>query len=89
MISPCARIDIGAVPQAGDVCYWSMSDFRTWAREAIRIVRSLWTKFPGSCDLEWRAIAMKSYRDAGSDPLALVSSLNSKKLKDLPVVKAQ
>ncbi len=84
MITPCQKIETGALPHVQDVCYWNREEFIVWANHAISIVRELRRSFPGEADLEWRKRAAQEYRDAGIDPTSLVEKLRKEKLRDLP-----
>lgn len=84
MITPCTKIEDGAIPHTQDVCYWNREEFRDWAARAIAVVRDLRRSFPGEADLEWRKRAMQEYKDAGIDPISLVEKLRKHKLRDLP-----
>jgi hypothetical protein len=84
MVAPCTEIEKSAVIHAKEVCYWNITEFRTWTEKAISVVRELRISFPEEADLDWRKQAIKAYQDAKIDPTSLVEILSSKKLCDLP-----
>ncbi|MFB8791454.1 MAG: DEAD/DEAH box helicase family protein [Potamolinea sp.] len=84
MVTPCKKIESGAVPHTQDVCYWNREEFRDWATRAIAVVRDLRRSFPGEADLEWRKRAIQKYQDGGINPASLVEKLRKQKLRDLP-----
>jgi hypothetical protein len=83
MVTPCEKIEHGAIPHTGEVCYWNQKQFIQWATNAVSIIRSLRRSFPGEANLAWRQTAMQAYRDQGIDPASLANTLQSHKLVDL------
>ncbi|GAB4208231.1 MAG: hypothetical protein Fur006_66900 [Coleofasciculaceae cyanobacterium] len=47
MVTPCKKIESGAVPHTQDVSYWNREEFKNWATHAISVVRDLRRSFPG------------------------------------------
>jgi len=83
MISPRTLIDPAAATYTEEVGYWNLDMFRKWAAEAIGVVRTLRTSFPGAGHLEWREGAMQHYRDARLDPEGLKAFFRANLLGDL------
>lgn len=69
----------GAVPEATvhlqNVAFWRTQDFRVWTTNALSIIRSLRTTYPGPGDLFWREEAMAAYAANGMDPASLAQRL--------------
>ncbi|MCA0048201.1 DEAD/DEAH box helicase [Mesorhizobium sp. B283B1A] len=69
----------GAAPEAAvhlqDVAFWRTSEFRVWATNALRTIRSLRTTYPGPGDMFWREEAMAAYAANGMDPASLSQRL--------------
>ncbi|MBW4494684.1 MAG: DEAD/DEAH box helicase [Oscillatoria princeps RMCB-10] len=86
IVTPCESLASGAVPHTGDVCYWNQKEFQVWAEQAIAVVRSLRSSFPGEADLTWRKQAIQAYRDGGLDPASLAKKLRERRLDSLPAV---
>jgi hypothetical protein len=89
MISPRRLIDEDAVRYASDVCYWNLDDFRTWAADAVAVVRKVRDTFPGEGYMEWREQTMREYKDAGIDPEQMRRRLECRLLRDLPTAPSQ
>ncbi|RUT84546.1 MULTISPECIES: DEAD/DEAH box helicase [unclassified Mesorhizobium] len=70
---------LGAAPAAAvhlqDVAFWRTSEFRVWATNALRTIRSLRTTYPGPGDMFWREEAMAAYAANGMDPASLSQRL--------------
>jgi hypothetical protein len=85
VVAPCLTIDKKAVQFARDVCFWPINDFRSWAKDALTVVRELRNKLSGVGDLEWRANAMSRYEVEGIAPTVLAKRLGQQLLMKLPL----
>lgn len=74
LITPCSQTTNGAIPILRKLRYWNLEDFRTWAKNALQVLREIRREFPGSGDLVWRATATERLVSANIGP---------KQLKDL------
>ena len=57
LVTPCTKVNSGAVPHLDEVYFWALDEFRTWTISAIGVLRSLKGEFPGEGDVVWRAEA--------------------------------
>jgi len=78
MITPVALVDKEALPHLKDVCVWSLDEFRKWAKSALQTIRDLRRVFPGSGDLEWRAVAADRLQAAQLDPASIAGVVVSR-----------
>lgn len=76
LITPCVKAKSGADPVLEDVFYWRLDMFRTWASNAISVLRELKGTFPGEADLAWRAEAASRLEKEGLTIRAIVASLS-------------
>jgi hypothetical protein len=76
LITPCTRTTKGAVPHLKQVRYWSLDDFRAWAKNALQAIRELRRDFPGPGHLGWRMAAAEKLRTALIGPHQLMSLLS-------------
>jgi hypothetical protein len=67
VVTPATRADEGAQPILHHFHVWPVAEFITWAENAIVVVRTLRSKFPGPGDLAWRAEAMDALKTARLD----------------------
>jgi hypothetical protein len=51
LVTPVTRAESGAFPHLGNVALWPLEEFRTWAREALGVVRQLRRSMGDDCDL--------------------------------------
>lgn len=82
LISPVTEANDEALPHLHNVFYWNLDEFRTWAQNALAVVRELRTTFPGPGDVSWRDRAALSYSEAGIDPTALYARLKDSVASD-------
>jgi len=78
LITPVQIAESEALPHLKAVALWSLSDFRTWAKNALMMVRELRGRFAGAGDLVWRAEAISRYKELGIDPQSLLKYLQSR-----------
>ncbi|MET3712645.1 hypothetical protein ABIC65_003363 [Sphingomonas trueperi] len=71
LVSGIKGADDDAALHLGDVAFWNSEEFRVWAKNAVSVIRSLRTSYPGPGDLFWREDAMAAYAANGLDPLSL------------------
>jgi Helicase C-terminal domain len=75
LISPVKHADSDALTHLKNVYYWSLEDFREWAKNALSIIRQLRRTFVESGDLEWRAQAVEAYEHHKLSPYSLANHL--------------
>lgn len=75
LVTPAKKAKTGAVPHLGDVAYWHLEDFRTWAEEALVMVRDLRRSFREPGDLGWRIEALEALSSIRADATGLVAWL--------------
>lgn len=83
LITPVKVADTDALPHLSDVCLWNIDEFRTWAKNAIGVIRELRRTYPGSGDLGWREEAARKYADNQMDPKTLITWLRSQEAVSL------
>jgi hypothetical protein len=74
LVTPCMIAKSGAEPHLDDVGYWKLSSFRTWAVQAINVLRDLKGTFPGEGDLIWRDEAVQRLINDGLTLEAITSN---------------
>jgi hypothetical protein len=84
MITPATTIDAEAITFAEDVTYWPLDEFRSWATQALGVVRTLRAEYAGPGNLAWRARVADAFRKAHLDPKSIVKKLNERNIRDLP-----
>jgi hypothetical protein len=67
LLTSVSRAEEGAFSQLGDVSFWPLDDFRTWARGVLGIIRGLRRTLGDECDLAWRAEAQAVFEQNGFD----------------------
>jgi hypothetical protein len=75
LITPVRKIDKAAMVHMAEVLVWNLDDFRSWSRNALRVVRELRRDYPGSGDLAWRAKAAEALTGGCIAPRALLQKL--------------
>lgn len=83
LVTPVQEADRDALPHLSDVCLWKLDEFRSWARNAVGVIRELRRTYPGSGDLEWRDEAARKYSDNKMDPEGLINWLRSQSAAEL------
>jgi hypothetical protein len=62
LVSPTTSATEGAIPHLDQLYYWSLDDFRAWAKTALEVIRKLRRTFVEPGDPEWRTEAADAYR---------------------------
>lgn len=75
VVTPCTAAGHGAKPALRKVRYWSLDDFRSWAKETITIVRTLKTSLPPNGDLFWRMNAADTLSSNGRTLESILDTL--------------
>lgn len=75
LVTPVRKIDKAATVHMAEVLVWNLDDFRSWSRNALRILRDLRRDYPGSGDLAWRAKAAETLTGDCITPRALLQKL--------------
>ncbi|WP_092866071.1 DEAD/DEAH box helicase [Albimonas pacifica] len=75
IVTPCTTAGYGAKPALRKARYWSLDDFRSWARETIGIIRTLKTSLPPNGDLFWRMNAADELSNKGRTLETILVSL--------------
>lgn len=70
--------DDAALPHLKEVLVWNLEEFRTWAHNAITVVRELRKEYPNSGDLAWRALAAEKLSAACVTPESLLAMLKDR-----------
>lgn len=78
LVTPVTRVGEGAVPHLSEVALWPLSEFCTWARQAIGVVREVRKTFMAPGDLAWRASAAERFVQHGLDAPGLLAMLRSR-----------
>jgi hypothetical protein len=78
LVSPVTAADTDSLPHIGDVCFWSLDDFRQWSERAMRAFRQIRTIYPGNPgDIVWRAEARAILHREGVDLATLLEQLRA------------
>jgi hypothetical protein len=83
IVSPAKRLEAGAKRLASDVYYRSVDEFRTWAEDALTVIRQLRRSFRGAGDLAWRAEAKEAYVTNSLTPNGVIARACACKLSDV------
>jgi hypothetical protein len=77
LVSPVSTADPGALTHLKDISFWPIDHFRSWAENALSVVRELRRDYPGAGDLAWRARAVSKLEAASLTPAALAKKLRT------------
>lgn len=75
IVTPCTTAGHGAKPALRKARYWSLDDFRSWAKETIGIIRTLKSSLPPNGDLFWRMNAADELSNKGRTLETMLDSL--------------
>jgi hypothetical protein len=76
LITPCTRTTKGAIPSLKKVHYWHLDNFRSWAKNALQVVREIRREFPGPGNLAWRTATAEKLKRANIGPEQLKQLLS-------------
>jgi hypothetical protein len=76
LITDAENIDANAIPHVRDVQLWKLSNFRTWAENAMRTIRDLRRSYPGEGNLAWQAEACARLDAEAMSPEGLIKSFD-------------
>jgi hypothetical protein len=85
MITTQSKIHPDVPTFAKQVSWWHIDDFRSWAREAISVLRTLRATFTGPGQALWRNTVREKLLESFLDPKSIVERANQKLLKDLEI----
>jgi hypothetical protein len=83
LVTPVTRAEDGALPHLGHVLYWSLADFRGWAKTALATLRELRRTFSEPGDLVWRSQAAEVFERHGLDAPSLLRKLKESAASDV------
>jgi PAS domain-containing protein len=89
LITPCTRTTKGAIPSLQHLRYWHLDNFRTWAKNALHVLRDIRRDFPGPGNLSWRTTAAGKLKDANIGPEQLKQMLTQTAAEAMEVITAQ
>lgn len=89
LITPCTSTTKGAVPSLKRVRYWQLSQFRTWAKQALHVLRDIRREFPGPGSLPWRISAAAKLKEAKIAPAEMQKMLAQSAAEAMEVVTGQ
>lgn len=75
LVTPVEVADEAALPHLKNVLVWNLAEFRSWAHNAISVIREIRKQYPNSGDLVWRATAAEKLAEAQITPRELLSML--------------
>lgn len=78
LVSPVSTARTGAIPHLKDFKFWSLDEFREWAKNALTVVRELRSTFIEPGDLDWRSQASEAFEKNGMDAISLFNTLNQR-----------
>ena len=78
LVTPVIVADEAALPHLKNVLVWNLAEFRSWALNAISVVREIRKQYPNSGDLVWRATAAEKLAEAHVTPRELLLMLQSR-----------
>lgn len=77
LVTPVSFADKGAIPHLEHFSLWSLDDYRSWARNALSVVRNVRRSFTEPGNLRWRASASEAFSAAGLAAPGLFEKLKS------------
>lgn len=83
LVTPVGKASEGAWPHLDDVSLWSLKDFRSWAKDALAVVREVRKTFVEPGDLDWRINALKAFKANKIDSLSIYRMIKASKAKDI------
>jgi len=84
IVSPVERIDRDARPHLHGVRYWSLKDFREWARVALATIRAVRRTFAQPGDINWRTEAAQAFESRGLSSRQILQTHLARAAGDLP-----
>jgi hypothetical protein len=82
LVTPVKKASQGAWPHLDDVSLWPLEDFRSWAKNALSVIREVRKTFVESGDLDWRVNAFNIFKENKIDSLSLYKMIKSLKAKE-------
>ncbi|MBF2020302.1 MAG: hypothetical protein IGR93_09410 [Hydrococcus sp. C42_A2020_068] len=75
LITPVRKADQEALPHLRHVYYWNLDEFRSWAKNALAVIRQLRRTFSEPGNLTWRDQAIEAYTSQTLCPQRLAEFL--------------
>lgn len=85
LVTSVTSLHPGASSHLGEVCLWRLDEFKSWAHDAMALIRELRKKFIESGDLVWRVQAAEAIESNGFGITDISLLLKSQIAKDLLV----
>ncbi len=82
LLTPVTKAKTEALIYLQEVAYWNLGEFRSWAEQALSILRELRRTFPGIGDVTWRDQAASAYIQYGLAPSVLLKRLQTSKASE-------
>ena len=76
LVTRVTTADTAALTHLKSVLVWPIDDFRSWASNAISVIREIRNQYPNAGDLAWRAHAAEKLEAAAITPRALWKKLS-------------
>ena len=83
LLSPISKAKSGAMPHLKTVGFWKLSEFKTWASEALSVIRELRTTFKEIGDIGWRSEAISKLEANGLNFGSIYDQLSSNLAADV------
>ena len=83
LVTPVKKASEGAWPHLDNVSLWPLEDFRTWAKNALSVIRDVRKTFVESGDLDWRVNSFNIFKENKIDSLSLYKMIKSLKAKEI------
>lgn len=87
LVTPVTTAHSGAIPQLDGVSLWGLEEFKSWAVQAVSVIREIRKSFMEPGDMVWKANASEALQEAGLDSLSMMNWLRSQPAKDILKVK--
>lgn len=85
MITPAVKIHKDVPSFADNVGYWHLDEFRSWALNAIGVMRRLRVSFTGVGQVSWRETVQEALIKNSLDPKSIIELATKKLLRELEI----
>jgi len=83
LVTPVSKAKEGALPTLSKVHLWKADDFKTWAKQAVAIIREIRKDFVEPGDLGWRQQALNTIISKKLNMVSIISSLEDQIASEL------
>lgn len=83
LVTPVSKAEEGALPTLSKVHLWKADDFKTWAKQAVAIIREIRKDFVEPGDLGWRQEALNTIISHKLNMASIITSLENQIASEL------